>query len=73
MMGGGSDLDEAFRWLCAKASDGDLLVRRARGDDEYNSYIAGLWPKTGAPSFSRSVQVGGAFHALCAAATRGIP
>jgi cyanophycinase len=42
MMGGGSDLDEAFRWLCAKASGGDLLVLRARGDDGYNSYIAGL-------------------------------
>jgi cyanophycinase len=42
MMGGGSDLDEAFRWLCAKAAGGDLLVLRAHGDDEYNSYIAGL-------------------------------
>jgi cyanophycinase len=42
MMGGGSDLDEAFRWLCTKASGGDLLVLRAHGDDEYNSYIAGL-------------------------------
>jgi cyanophycinase len=42
MMGGGSDLDEAFRWLCSKAAGGDLLVLRARGDDEYNSYIAGL-------------------------------
>ena len=42
MMGGGSDLDEAFRWLCAKAPGGDLLVLRARGDDEYNPYIDGL-------------------------------
>jgi cyanophycinase len=42
MMGGGSDLDEAFRWLCGKAPGGDLLVLRAHGDDEYNSYIAGL-------------------------------
>jgi cyanophycinase len=42
MMGGGSDLDEAFRWLCSKAAGGDLLVLRAHGDDEYNSYIAGL-------------------------------
>jgi len=42
MMGGGSDLDEAFRWLCSKAAGGDLLVLRAHGDAEYNSYIAGL-------------------------------
>jgi cyanophycinase len=42
MMGGGSDLDEAFRWLCSKADDGDFLVLRASENDDYNSYIAGL-------------------------------
>jgi cyanophycinase len=42
MMGGGSDLDEAFRWLCAKGDSGDLLILRARGDDEYNPYVAKL-------------------------------
>jgi cyanophycinase len=42
MMGGGSDLDEAFRWLCAKGDGGDFLILRARGDDEYNPYVAGL-------------------------------
>jgi len=42
MMGGGSDLDEAFRWLCAKGDGGDFLVLRARGDDDYNSYVNGL-------------------------------
>ena len=42
MMGGGSDLDEAFRWLCEKGSGGDFLVLRARGDDEYNAYVNGL-------------------------------
>lgn len=42
MMGGGSDLDEAFRWLCKKADGGDFLVLRARGDDDYNPYINGL-------------------------------
>src|ERR1035441_4589663 len=30
MMGGGSDLDEAFRWLCLKANGGDFLVLRAK-------------------------------------------
>jgi cyanophycinase-like exopeptidase len=42
MMGGGDDLDEAFRWLCAKGNGGDFLVLRARGDDDYNSYLNGL-------------------------------
>jgi hypothetical protein len=42
MMGGGSDLDEAFRWLCNKGNGGDFLVLRASGDDDYNSYINGL-------------------------------
>jgi cyanophycinase len=42
MMGGGSDLDEAFRWLCNKGNGGDFLILRARGDDDYNSYVKGL-------------------------------
>ena len=42
MMGGGSDLDAAFRWLCGKANGGDFLILRARGDDSYNSYVNGL-------------------------------
>jgi cyanophycinase-like exopeptidase len=42
MMGGGSDLDEAFRWLCKKGNGGDFLILRATGDDDYNSYINGL-------------------------------
>ncbi|MGB9234750.1 MAG: cyanophycinase [Terriglobales bacterium] len=39
MMGGGDDLDEAFRWLCQKGNGGDFLVLRARGDDDYNAYV----------------------------------
>ena len=42
MMGGGTDLDEAFRWLCQKANGGDLLILRARGSDDYNPYVNGL-------------------------------
>jgi cyanophycinase len=42
MMGGGSDLDEAFRWLCGKGNGGDFLILRAHGDDDYNSYVNGL-------------------------------
>lgn len=42
MMGGGSDLDEAFRWLCTKANGGDFLILRARGSEDYNKYVNGL-------------------------------
>ena len=42
MMGGGADLDAAFRWLCLKTNGGDFLVLRARGGDSYNAYVNGL-------------------------------
>lgn len=42
MMGGGSDLDDAFRWLCERGKGGDFLILRARGDDAYNPYVNGL-------------------------------
>lgn len=42
LMGGGTDLDEAFQFLCDRANGGDMLVLRARGDDEYNAYLRGI-------------------------------
>jgi cyanophycinase len=39
MMGGGSDLDEAFKWLCGKGHGGDFLIVRAHGSDDYNKYV----------------------------------
>ncbi len=42
LLGGGSDIDEAFRWLCHKANGGDFLILRAHGDDDYNPYVNGL-------------------------------
>jgi cyanophycinase len=42
LMGGGKDLDEAFRWMCERAGGGDFLVLRATGDDDYNPYIQPL-------------------------------
>lgn len=42
LMGGGKDLDDAFRWLCEKANGGDFLILRAADDDAYNSYVKGL-------------------------------
>ncbi len=42
LMGGGSDLDEAFRFLCQKGNGGDFLILRAAGDDDYNPYVQSL-------------------------------
>jgi cyanophycinase len=42
LMGGGKDQDAAFQWMCSKSGGGDFLVIRARGDDAYNEYIAGI-------------------------------
>jgi cyanophycinase len=39
MMGGGTDLDEAFRWLCGKGNGGDFLIVRAHGKNDYNKYV----------------------------------
>jgi cyanophycinase len=42
LMGGGTDLDEAFKWLCERANGGDFLVLRATGTDAYNPYVQKL-------------------------------
>jgi cyanophycinase len=42
LMGGGQDLDRAFRWLCDRGKGGDFLILRAAGDDDYNAYVQGL-------------------------------
>ena len=44
LMGGGTDVDAAFQWMCGKANGGDFLVIRAAGTDAYNPYIQGLCP-----------------------------
>lgn len=44
LMGGGTDLDAAFTFLCRRSGGGDFLVLRAAGDDEYNRYIQKLCP-----------------------------
>src|ERR1700685_1039063 len=44
LMGGGTDLDGAFRWLCERAAGGDFLVLRASGNDDYNPYVQKLCP-----------------------------
>ncbi len=42
LMGGGTDVDDAFRWMIAKSGGGDFVVIRARGSDDYNAYVHDL-------------------------------
>ena len=44
LMGGGTDVDAAFQWMCGLAGNGDFLVIRATGTDAYNPYIQELCP-----------------------------
>jgi cyanophycinase len=39
LMGGGPDVDAAFRWMIAKSGGGNFVVIRASGTDAYNPYI----------------------------------
>ncbi|QYF94858.1 pre-peptidase C-terminal domain-containing protein [Massilia sp. PAMC28688] len=42
MMGGGPDVDEAIKWMIARAGGGDFVVLRSTGTNAYNEYIYGL-------------------------------
>lgn len=44
LMGGGTDVDAAFQWMCDRSGNGDFLVIRATGTDAYNPYIQQLCP-----------------------------
>jgi cyanophycinase len=44
LMGGGTDVDAAFQWMCGRSGNGDFLVIRATGTDTYNPYIQQLCP-----------------------------
>jgi cyanophycinase len=44
LMGGGTDVDAAFQWMCQRSGNGDFLVIRAAGTDAYNPYIQQLCP-----------------------------
>jgi cyanophycinase len=44
LMGGGTDVDAAFEWMCQRSGAGDFLVIRATGTDAYNPYIQSLCP-----------------------------
>lgn len=45
LMGGGTDVDAAFQWMCQRAGGGDFLVIRTSGTDAYNPYIQELCPQ----------------------------
>lgn len=42
LMGGSTDVDEAFQWMINKSGGGDFVVIRAAGTDAYNPYIYDL-------------------------------
>lgn len=44
LMGGGTDVDAGFQWMCRRAAGGDFLVLRASGTDAYDPYILKLCP-----------------------------
>lgn len=45
LMGGGTDVDAAFQFMCQRAGGGDFLVIRTTGTDAYNPYIQDLCPQ----------------------------
>jgi len=42
LMGGGTDVNGAFKWMITKSGGGDFVVIRASGTNAYNSYIYNL-------------------------------
>lgn len=42
LMGGGADVDAAFKWMIERSGGGDVVILRATGTDAYNPYINGL-------------------------------
>jgi cyanophycinase len=44
LMGGSTDVDDAFKWMCGRAVGGDFLVVRATGTDAYSPYVQALCP-----------------------------
>ncbi|TAD99208.1 MAG: cyanophycinase [Bacteroidetes bacterium] len=39
LMGGSTDVDEAFRWMIQKSGGGDFVIIRVTGADGYNPYV----------------------------------
>lgn len=47
LKGGGTDIDESFRWLIERSGGGDFLVIRSTGTDAYNDYIYDMTSPSG--------------------------
>src|SRR5687768_18153592 len=45
LVGGGTDVDAGFEWMCQRAGGGDFVVIRTTGTDAYNPYIQQLCPQ----------------------------
>jgi cyanophycinase len=45
LVGGGGNVDEAFKWMAERSDRGDFVVLRASGGDETGSYLATLAPQ----------------------------
>lgn len=41
-MGGGTDVDAAFKWMIERSGGGNFVVIRTAGTDAYNPYIYNL-------------------------------
>lgn len=42
LMGGGTDVEDAFLWMIKNANGGDFLILRASGDEAYNPWVFNL-------------------------------
>ncbi|RZK52984.1 MAG: cyanophycinase [Pedobacter sp.] len=42
LMGGGADVDAAFKWMIERSGGGDVVILRASGTDAYNPYVNSL-------------------------------
>ncbi|WP_300603259.1 cyanophycinase [Niabella sp.] len=42
IMGGGTDVEAAFRWMIERSGGGDVVIIRATGTNAYNAYVKGL-------------------------------
>lgn len=78
LMGGGPDVDQAFRWMLQKAgiskgTGGRFVVIRATGTDGYNDYIYHSGPKKSTSSTIQDMWVGGASLGLTSVETLVLP
>src|SRR5258705_10068498 len=44
LMGGGTDVDAAFQWMCQRSGGGDFFLVWGTGNHAYNPYIQFLCP-----------------------------